>query len=346
MMGAIADRTNTRWGKFRPWMLWTAVPFGVMGFLTFITPDLGTTGKLVYAYVTYMLLMIVYSMNNLPYSALSGVMTGDIGERTSLSSYRFVCAMIAAAPHPGACPAWSTSSAGRTARRLQVTMGIFSVLAVVFFFITFATTKERIQPDRRSRSATDRQDLADLARNGPWLALFALTFFVFITLAMRGGVCSTTSGTSSAARASSAPSTCSGLGATIVGILFSKALAMRFGKRDVFIAGLLAHDDLSRWRSCLCRRLRSVRCSPSRAVRQFVYGFTIPLLWAMMADVADYSEWKNRRRATGIVFAGSCSASRRVSGSAARSRAGSWPSTATCRTSRRPRGAGRHPPAR
>ena len=96
MMGVIADRTNTRWGKFRPWVLWTAVPFGIMGFLTFTTPSFSAQGKLVYAYVTYIALMMVYSANNLPYSALSGVITGDLGERTSLSSYRFVFAMSAA----------------------------------------------------------------------------------------------------------------------------------------------------------------------------------------------------------------------------------------------------------
>jgi Na+/melibiose symporter-like transporter len=93
LMGVIAVRTNTRWGKFRPWILWTAVPFGIMGFLAFTTPDLSPSGKLVYAYVTYILLMMVYSANNLPYSALSGVMTGDVVQRTSLSSYRMVFAM-------------------------------------------------------------------------------------------------------------------------------------------------------------------------------------------------------------------------------------------------------------
>jgi len=95
LMGIVADKTNTRWGKFRPWILWTAVPFGIMGFLTFVTPPFGLQGKLVYAYVTYIVLMMVYSANNLPYSALSGVMTGDLAERTSLSSYRFVFAMLA-----------------------------------------------------------------------------------------------------------------------------------------------------------------------------------------------------------------------------------------------------------
>src|SRR5215469_13284705 len=96
IMGIVADHTNTRWGKFRPWILWTAVPFGIMGFLSFVTPHFAPAGKLIYAYVTYIVLMMVYSANNLPYSALSGVMTGDLAERTSLSSYRFVFAMIAA----------------------------------------------------------------------------------------------------------------------------------------------------------------------------------------------------------------------------------------------------------
>ena len=93
-MGAFADKTNTRWGKFRPWLIWTAVPFAVIFVLAFTTPDFSAGGKLIYAYVTYLLLMMVYSANNLPYSALSGVMTGDVNERTSLSSYRFFFANI------------------------------------------------------------------------------------------------------------------------------------------------------------------------------------------------------------------------------------------------------------
>jgi GPH family glycoside/pentoside/hexuronide:cation symporter len=94
-MGVVADRTNTRWGKFRPWVLWSAIPFAVMFVLAFTTPNFGATGKVIYAYVTYILLMTVYSVNNLPYSALNGVITGDVNERTSLSSYRFFFAMSA-----------------------------------------------------------------------------------------------------------------------------------------------------------------------------------------------------------------------------------------------------------
>jgi Na+/melibiose symporter-like transporter len=116
LMGVIADRTNTRWGKFRPWILWTAVPFGIMGFLAFTTPDLTPSGKLAYAYVTYILLMMVYSANNLPYSALSGVMTGDVVQRTSLSSYRMVAAWRRSSSSRGSRCRWSSSSAAATMR--------------------------------------------------------------------------------------------------------------------------------------------------------------------------------------------------------------------------------------
>lgn len=94
-MGVVADRTNTRWGKFRPWVLWAAIPFALMFFLAFTTPNFDATGKIIYAYITYILLMTVYSVGNLPYSALNGVITGDVNERTSLSSYRFFFAMSA-----------------------------------------------------------------------------------------------------------------------------------------------------------------------------------------------------------------------------------------------------------
>ena len=109
IMGIIADRTTTRWGKFRPWILWTAVPFGAMAILAFSTPDFSPSGKVVYAFVTYLLLVVVYSANNLPYASLSGVITGNMSERNSLSSYRFVAVTIAqlivtASPLTGSWP--------------------------------------------------------------------------------------------------------------------------------------------------------------------------------------------------------------------------------------------------
>jgi sugar (glycoside-pentoside-hexuronide) transporter len=300
-MGAIADRTETRWGKFRPWVLWTAVPFGIMGYLTFVTPDLSPSGKLAYAYVTYILLMAVYSANNLPYSALSGVITGDLGERTSLSSYRFVCAMIAQLIIQGlALPMVHYFGQGSSARGYQYTIGIFSALAVVLFFITFATTRERIRP-APDQTASTRQHFADLARNGPWLAMFVLTFVLFITLAMRGSVVLYYFKYYVGREGLFSAFNVLGTAATIVGVLFSRPLAMRYGKRNVFIGGLAGTVVFTLAFLPLPPQAVAVMFA-AEMLRQLVYGFTIPLLWAMMADVADYSEWKNHRRATAIVF--------------------------------------------
>jgi glycoside/pentoside/hexuronide:cation symporter, GPH family len=304
IMGIVADRTKTKWGKFRPWILGTAVPFGIMGFLTFVTPDFSESGKLVYAYVTYIVLMMVYSANNLPYSALSGVMTGDLGERTSLSSYRFVFAMLAQLIIQGlALPMVSYFGQGSSAQGYQYTMAIFSTLAVVLFLITFSTTKERIQPDP-AQKASVKEHYGDLMRNGPWMAMFVLTLILFITLAMRGSVIFYYFRYYiNAENYESLFSLFNVLGtsSTIVGIFFSKGLAMRFGKRNVFIGGL-AGTTLFTALFVFLPPTAVELIFAAEMVRQFVYGFTIPLLWAMMADVADYSEWKNKRRATGIVF--------------------------------------------
>ncbi len=304
VMGVVADRTKTRWGKFRPWILWTAVPFGVMGFLAFVTPDLTSGGKLVYAYCTYIVLMMVYSANNLPYSALSGVITGDLGERTSLSSYRFVFAMLAQLIIQGlALPMVSYFGAGSSARGYQFTMGIFSTLAVLLFFITFSTTRERIQPDP-AQKASIREHYGDLMKNGPWIAMFFLTLILFITLAMRGSVVfyyfRYYVQAENYERLFSLFNVL-GTSATIAGIFFSKGLAMKFGKRNVFIGGL-AGTTLFTALFIAIPASAVAWMFAAEMLRQFVYGFTIPLLWAMMADVADYSEWKNRRRATGIIF--------------------------------------------
>ena len=301
IMGVIADRTNTKWGKFRPWVLWTAVPFGIMGYLTFTTPPFGPEGKLVYAYVTYIVLMMVYSANNLPYSALSGVITGDLAERTSLSSYRFVCAMSAAFVIQGlALPMVNYFGQGDTAKGYQMTMGVFSVLAVVFFIITFATTRERVQPDPTQQNNV-RQDFADLTKNGPWIVMFALTLILFITLSMRGGVMLYYWKYFVGREDLFSLFNVCGLGATIIGVILSTPLAKRYGKRDVFIGGL-AFTVLFTAAFVVVPRDAIAVMIGLEALRQFAYGFTIPLLWAMMADVADYSEWKNRRRATAIIF--------------------------------------------
>jgi Na+/melibiose symporter-like transporter len=183
--------------------------------------------------------MMVYSANNLPYSALSGVMTGDVAERTSLSQYRFVGAMLSQLVIQSlALPMVNYLGGGDDARGYRLTMTVFGVLAVAFFVITFATTRERIRPAPDQRSSV-RQDFADLLKNGPWVAMFVLTILLFVTLALRGGVMLYYFKYYVGREDLFSIFNVFGTGATIVGVLLSKGLALRYGKRNLFIAGLV-----------------------------------------------------------------------------------------------------------
>ena len=339
IMGIIADRTETKWGKFRPWILWTAVPFGVMALLAFSTPNFSENGKIIYAFITYFLLVIVYSANNLPYSALSGVLTGDMTERNSLSSYRFVAVMIAQfIIQVLLLPLVLIFGDGDKAAGFKTTMTIFALVGTVFFIITFLTTKERIVPTQEQKSSI-KQDLLDLIKNKPWVAMLVLTILIFITWALKGGMYIyyfenylsethlssflenigfngfiaglnnflTNIGLTEFQWPKDAPTSAfslfnaGGIIFMIVGIMFSKPLADKFGKRDVFIGGLfLATVFLFLFYFYAPESIEIVFIT--QILHGFFYGITIPLLWAMIADVADYSEWKNNRRATAIIF--------------------------------------------
>jgi len=338
-MGLIADRTHTRWGKFRPWVLWTAVPFGALSLLAFSTPSLGEQGKVTYALATYSLLVAVYVANNLPYSALSGVLTGNMAERNSLSSYRFVAVMVAQfIIQVLLLPLVLILGDGDKARGFHNTMTLFAIVGTLCFLITFLTTRERIVPGHQQASSI-REDLADLIKNRPWQIMLAVTVLVFINLALKGGMyiyyfkyylsgaqlSSFLDGIGFDGFIAGLNRLLAALGLTafrwpkdaptsafslfnalgilfmIVGIGFSKPLADRFGKRKVFSGALLASTLflLGFW---LYSPNAVALVIASYIFHGFFYGITIPLLWAMIADVADYSEWKNRRRATAIIF--------------------------------------------
>ena len=177
VVGMIADRTETRWGKFRPYLLWFAIPFGILGVLAFTTPAFGTTGRLVYAYATYTLLMMAYSIVNVPYSALMGVMTPDSNERTVLSSFRFFAAFFATLlVQYSVLGMVERFGHGDAAAGWQWAMTVLSALAVVLLFVTFATTKERVRPPKGQKTPLT-QDLADLFTNLPWVLVGAATVF-------------------------------------------------------------------------------------------------------------------------------------------------------------------------
>lgn len=328
IIGAIADRTNSRWGKFRPWILWTAIPLGVIALLAFSTPDFAYKGKVIYAIVTYTLLLLLYAANNLPYSALSGVITGDMGERNSISSYRFVAVMFAQFfVQVFMLPIIESAGGGDKAVGIEIVMTWLAIIGTVMLLITFFTTRERIVPTAEQKSSV-KQDLADLFKNRPWVIILCVTTLVFVTLAMKGGsyvyyfenYVDETSLTAFIQPILDSLSTiginffgenpisagfglfnAGGIIFMIVGITLSKKLADKYGKRDVFSTALF----LSTLFIIVFYFFKSESVAlifASQILHGFFYGLTIPLLWAMIADVADYSEWKNNRRATAIIF--------------------------------------------
>lgn len=302
VMGLIADRTNTRWGKFRPWLLWTAVPFGIIGVLTFTTPNLSAGGKVIYAFTTYILLRLIYTVNNVPYAALTGVITGDPDERTNLSSFRQIFANSAGfIVQSLAIPMRDFFGRGNNAKGYQMTMGLFSVLCVIFFIITFATTKERIQPDPQQKSSL-KQDLADLFRNGPWVALFLVTMCYFAAISIRSSVMLPFFKYCAGKESLFSWFNGFGLTALLVGVAVSNSFAVRLGKRNLFIISMVL-TAVFNVALLFLPPTATVPIFALEVMRQFAYGWSCPLLWAMMADVADYGEWKTGRRATATVTA-------------------------------------------
>jgi glycoside/pentoside/hexuronide:cation symporter, GPH family len=326
IIGALADRTNTQWGKFRPWILWTAVPLGVVSVLAFT--KFSDTPSVMYAVITYSLLLFLYAANNLPYGALSGVITGDMKERNSMSAYRFVAVMFAQFfVQVFMLPIIETVGNGNKAEGISKLMIWLALIGTAMLLITFLTTKERIVPKAEQKSSL-KEDLSDLGKNKPWFIMLILTTLVFITLAMKGGgyvyyfknfvdkeslakfitpVTDALSGIGM--NFFGKDPTSAGLGlfnaggiiCMIIGITLSKRLADKYGKRDVFGVALF----ISTLFILLFYFFKSSSVGlmfASQILHGFFYGITIPLLWAMIADVADYSEWKNNRRATAIIF--------------------------------------------
>jgi len=300
VMGVIADRTNTKWGKFRPWIIWTALPFGIIGVLTFTTPDISMGAKVIYAWVTYILLRVIYTMNNVPYASLTAVMTSDPDERTSISSYRQIAANSAGFIIASlAIPMVKYFGGGNDALGYQLTMGLLSVVSVIFFAITFFMTKERIQPDPQQKTNLG-QDLSDLFSNRAWVILFLVTLFYFVAILIRGNVMlpyfrfvvsnvdlfSWFNGF--------------GLLSVLAGVALSTPVSVRVGKLNLFIASMLLTAIFTTLLFVIPPQNTTLIIG-TEVLRQFSFGLSGPILWAMMGDVADYGEWKTGRRASGTV---------------------------------------------
>ena len=352
IMGVLADRTRTRWGSFRPWVLWTAIPWAVVMVLAYTTPKgWSYAAMLAYAAITNTMLMTLYSMNNMPYSALGGVMTADLDERARLNSYRFVAVNIAQFIVGGfTLPLVAKFAAGHDrAYGWQMTMTIWAVLCFALFIITFASTRERIKPVVETKSSP-KQDFADLLKNAPWRVMALMTLVHFAILSFRGGALYNyyhyyadkaamfdfvekigltapalaegaakpggilewlgyivhgtrdNLATSNVADVFNSIVNMIGTATTIIVIMLSASLAHRFGKKAVAVVGF-SLSTLCAFAFYLLQPANVYGMVGLTILGAMVYAPTIPLLWAIFADVADYSEWKTGRRFTGMVFA-------------------------------------------
>jgi sugar (glycoside-pentoside-hexuronide) transporter len=302
VMGMIADRTNTQWGKFRPWLLWSALPFGIIGVLTFTTPDISPTGKLVYAWTTYILLRVIYTVNNVPYASITAVMTLDPDERTSIASYRQIAANSAGFIIASlAIPMVRFFGHGNDARGYQLTMGLLSVLSVIFFVIAFFCTEERIKPDPQQRTSLS-QDLSDLFSNRPWIMLFGATLFYFAAIVIRGNVMLPYFRFVAGNVDLFAWFNGFGLAALLAGVACSTAVSVRMGKRSLYVGSMVLTGIFNLLLYVIPPDATAVIIG-TEVLRQFSFGLSGPIIWAMMGDVADYGEWKTGRRASGTVTA-------------------------------------------
>jgi len=301
VIGIVSDRTNTRWGKFRPYILFGAVPYAVLAILTFTTPNFGEVGKILYAGATYVLLMTAYAAINLPYSALGAVMTADTYERAGLNTYRFIAGFTGQFVVTGlALTMAEFFGGGDKAQGFQYTVILFAVLSLVFFFITFKTTKERVQPPKAQKNSV-KEDIRNLFKNKAWVILALVGIISFIMFAMQNAAIAYYFKYYLGRENNVQLFNVIGTVALIVALPLSKPLAKRFGNRNVFMGSSLISGVFF-----MLIYLPGVNDLTTiyvfNIIAKMAYAPAVPLLWTMIADSADYGEWKTGRRATGLYF--------------------------------------------
>lgn len=317
IVGVIADRTESRWGKFRPYLLFLAVPFALIGILTFTTPDFSFTGKLVYAYITYSLMMMVYSAINVPYASLLGVMSPDPKERNTLSTYRMTFAYI------GSfialllfMPMVNVFSEGHSEQHgWMMSVIVIAVMCAVLFFGCFALTRERVRPIKKTQTLL-KDDLSDLLHNRPWWILLGSGVAALVFNSIRDGATVyyfkyfiveeefSTVSLFGVSFVLSGLYLAVGQAANIIGVIMAAPLSNRFGKKKTYMAAMIIATVLSvifYWFDKDDLAMIFI----FQVLISICAGSIFPLLWSMYADCADYSELRTGNRATGLIFSSS-----------------------------------------
>ena len=316
IMGLIADRTNTRWGKFRPYIFYGAIPYGICGYIMFAGPELSTNGKILYAFFTYAMMLTCYSVINVPYSSLLGVVSSSSRTRAVASSFRFVGAfagglLISLFVRPFV----NYLGGGDEVKGFHWTMAIFAVVSVIMFWITFATTRERVKPPPQQKTNV-MEELGELVRNRPWVVLLIAAVLSTTFIALQAGstafffkyVFKYAAGDDKTAvfwkldHFTIFIST--GMLAQVIGTMVLGFLARRVDKKYA-AAGLCAVTGLCFMTFYFIPNDRFDLFIVVNVIGYLCMGPTSALTWALYGDVADYGEWKFGRRSTGLIFSAS-----------------------------------------
>jgi len=332
LMGTIADRTRTRWGHFRPYLIWFSVPLAVAAVITFTTPHLGGGAKLAYAYVTYCFLMLMYTAVNIPYSALLGVMTPNSIERTSLASFRFVGAFSVAVLVQYCTPSLAQWFGMKSALRAQhaflgdpvgwvrwflskdfltlpsdpihgwqMVMVLYGVVAVALLTLCFASTRERVTPPE-NQNPNFRRDLLDMVRSRPFSVLLGVLIIMIMSFVLKGSVSAYYFKYYVQRNDLLGPFLVSNALAFLAAVVITPKIAKHFDKKALFITAIGGGGVivLAFW---FAKPTDIALMFALQILASFVIGFNSPLVWAMFADTADDAEWRLGRRNTGLVFA-------------------------------------------
>jgi sugar (Glycoside-Pentoside-Hexuronide) transporter len=329
-VGIKADRTKSRWGKYRPFLLWFAIPFAVMGMITFFAPDFGQTAKLIYAYVTYSLMMIVYSLINVPYASLLGAMSADPTERNSLSSYRmsfafigsFVTFMLLQPMIDFFAKTFNPQSLENAKHAVNATVstspigwvmgvGAIGAICVVLFLLCFSWTKERVVQIESEEHVSIKQDLKNLFHNSPWWILVGTGLAALLFNAIRDSVAiyffrdyvKMNYRVEATGWDMTTIYFLVGQAANLLGVMVAPSLSAKYGKKRTYMISILLAGIFSVGFYFIPNNIGLILTF--QFIISMFAGYVLPLLWSMFADIVDHQELLTGRRATGLIFSSS-----------------------------------------